>query len=417
MDIHVQTNTKVVKAVQEHQRDQHSDWKIDVTVETDSLLTPLNGFREDTSLLREKPTRVASKPPQQKTIRAKHLVFATGNSSHPKIPRIRGRTTFQGTQLHSSMYQGGRVFAGKQVVVIGSNNSAFDIVQDLWEQGAKTVTMIQRSPSLVVSTTSVLEHGLGPLYSEDAKFYHEDADLIATTVPYKILLESRWKQVTERMKETDAELIDGLKEAGYKFDFGYKGTGLFAKSASEGGGFYINVGCADLLIQGKVQIRYATVERFEKESVVIRLQDTNTDGCSEEDHDTPNRSQQLEEYLPADVVVYATGFDTMDAWVDRICGPDVARRVGKTWGLGLSHNPVKDPGPWEGELRNMWKPTNVDGLWFHGGNLAQARHYSRFLSLQLAARYLDLIETTGSDKDKAPVYGIPKPVQRNASDS
>ena len=35
----------------------------------------------------------------------------------------------------------------------------------------------------------------------------------------------------------------------------------------------------------------------------------------------------------------------------------------------------------------MWKPTNVDGLWFHGGNLAQCRHYSKFLALQLAARY------------------------------
>lgn len=35
----------------------------------------------------------------------------------------------------------------------------------------------------------------------------------------------------------------------------------------------------------------------------------------------------------------------------------------------------------------MWKPTNVEGLWFHGGNLAQCRHYSKFLALQLAARY------------------------------
>ena len=35
----------------------------------------------------------------------------------------------------------------------------------------------------------------------------------------------------------------------------------------------------------------------------------------------------------------------------------------------------------------MWKPTSVNGLWFHGGNLAQTRHYSRFLALQLGARY------------------------------
>ena len=36
----------------------------------------------------------------------------------------------------------------------------------------------------------------------------------------------------------------------------------------------------------------------------------------------------------------------------------------------------------------MWKPTALDGLWFMGGNLAQCRHYSRFLALQLQARHL-----------------------------
>jgi putative flavoprotein involved in K+ transport len=42
--------------------------------------------------------------------------------------------------------------------------------------------------------------------------------------------------------------------------------------------------------------------------------------------------------------------------------------------------------PWEGELRNMWKPTAQPGLWFHGGNLMQSRHYSLYLALQLKAR-------------------------------
>ena len=35
----------------------------------------------------------------------------------------------------------------------------------------------------------------------------------------------------------------------------------------------------------------------------------------------------------------------------------------------------------------QWKPTAVEGLWFHGGNLHQSRHYSQFLALQLKARY------------------------------
>ena len=46
---------------------------------------------------------------------------------------------------------------------------------------------------------------------------------------------------------------------------------------------------------------------------------------------------------------------------------EVADKVGKCWGLGS--DTTKDPGPWEGEQRNMWKPTQQDALWFTGGNL------------------------------------------------
>ena len=62
----------------------------------------------------------------------------------------------------------------------------------------------------------------------------------------------------------------------------------------------------------------------------------------------------------------------------------MADKVGKVWGLGS--DTTKDPGPWEGEQRNMWKPTQQEALWFHGGNLHQSRHYSLYLALQLKAR-------------------------------
>ena len=91
--------------------------------------------------------------------------------------------------------------------------------------------------------------------------------------------------------------------------------------------------------------------------------------------------------------------------------------------MGLDYKPDRDPGPWTGEPRNMWKPTNVDGLWFHGGNLAQCRHYSKFLALQLAARYgnkaggNDVEESTAGQMQPSSsaiigedrVYGIPPP--------
>ena len=99
--------------------------------------------------------------------------------------------------------------------------------------------------------------------------------------------------------------------------------------------------------------------------------------------------------LPADLVVYATGYGSMNGWAADLISQEVADKVGKVWGLGS--DTTKDPGPWEGEQRNMWKPTQQEALWFHGGNLHQSRHYSLYLALQLKAR-AEGIET--------PVYGL-----------
>ena len=99
--------------------------------------------------------------------------------------------------------------------------------------------------------------------------------------------------------------------------------------------------------------------------------------------------------LAADLVVYATGYGSMNGWAADLINQETADRVGKCWGLGS--DTTKDPGPWEGEERNMWKPTHQEGLWFHGGNLHQSRHYSQFLALQLKARQVGI---------PTPVWGM-----------
>ncbi len=48
---------------------------------------------------------------------------------------------------------------------------------------------------------------------------------------------------------------------------------------------------------------------------------------------------------------------------------------------------TKNPGPWQGEERDMWRPTEQEQTGFHGANLHQPRHNSRYLSLQLKAGY------------------------------
>jgi putative flavoprotein involved in K+ transport len=304
-----------------------------------------------------------------RSVEAQHLVFATGMSGYRRVPKFAGADVFAGAQLHTSQYSGGAKFHGQRVVVVGSNTSAHDVSQDLYEQGALSVTMLQRSPGLVVSTDSILRFGLGALYSEDAiegGMHHEQADLEATTWPYR-LQERRWRDGSAKMQANDAELHSRLQAAGYQIDFGEHDTGVFGRSFRQGGGFYIDVGCCELICDGRVGLRSGVeVDRLTPRTVVL----------------------SSGEEIPADAIVYATGFGSMHRFVADIVSEEAADAVGPVWGLGSGT--VKDPGPWQGELRNMWKPTAVNGLWFHGGNLAQARHYSRFVALQLGAQYFDV---------------------------
>jgi putative flavoprotein involved in K+ transport len=88
----------------------------------------------------------------------------------------------------------------------------------------------------------------------------------------------------------------------------------------------------------------------------------------------------------------------MHRTVAGIVSEDAAERVGPCWGLGSGVR--GDPGPWLGELRNMWKPTAVSNLWFHGGNLALSRFYSRHVALQLKARMVGLPVTVWNGPDQ-----------------
>ena len=297
-------------------------------------------------------------------LRPAHLVFATGMSGKPNIPAIRGMDIFRGDVHHSSRHPGPDAYRGRRAVVIGSNNSAFDICGALWEHDVD-VTMVQRSSTHIARSASLMEHGLGDLYSERALaagITTEKADLIFASLPYRILHEFQIP-VYQKMAEVDHDFYDRLERAGFWHDWGADGSGLFMKYLRRGSGYYIDVGAADLVANGDVKLVNGQIDHLTEDSAVLE------DGTE----------------LPADLVVLATGYRSMNGWVADLIDQETADRLGKVWGLG-SDTP-KDPGPWEGEQRNVWKPTQVPNLWMHGGNLHQSRHYSLYLALQLKARY------------------------------
>ena len=261
-------------------------------------------------------------------------------------------------------------FVGRHASVIGSGTSGHDVAVDLWEHGAD-VTMIQRSPSIIIRSETLMELGFGPLYSEAALengITTDKADLLFASIPYRLLPDVQ-RPLYEEIARVDADFYRRLAASGFLFDFGADGSGLMAKALRTASGYYIDVGASGLIIDGEIKLKAgAEITRIGPDRLHF------ADGSE----------------LPADVIVHATGYGFMDEIVAKLISPEVARKIGRFWGYG-SGTPG-DPGPWEGELRNMWKPTKQESLWFHGGNLHLSRHYSLYVALQIKAR-MEKIET------------------------
>ena len=297
----------------------------------------------------------------ERVVSPRHVVLATGVSGIPNIPNIPGLADYRGTVLHTSKFTGGGAFEGKRVVVIGTGNSAHDVAQDLYAHRAD-VTMLQRGATTVVNLepASLLP---AEVYGEGRKL--DDIDLLGVSTPFPFSLKSQ-QLMTDRMRELDTELIDRLTEVGFRTDYADDGGGILSKYATRGGGYYINVGCSDLIIEGKIVVRqWDEIDQFT--ATGIRFADGST--------------------IAPDAIILATGYKSIQAMVEEHFGQEVANQVGPVWGLDAS-----------GELANVWKRTSHPGLWFAAGSLIQCRVLSRYLALQLKATLEGLTEGARADQ-------------------
>ena len=359
-------------------KDKIADW-----LESYTQVMELNYWSQHRGQERARTTRrpasgrsTVEREGQPIVLRPKQLVLATGMSGKPNIPEFPGMDVFRGDQHHSSAHPGPDAYEGKKCVVVGSNNSAFDICGALWEEGAD-VTMVQRSSTHIVRSDTLMDIGLGALYSEEAVAGRGDhgegrPDLRLAAVPDHARVPD--PAVRRRCGSATRTSTTGWRRPASSYDWGQDGSGLFMKYLRRGSGYYIDVGAADLVANGDVKLVKGQVDHLTEDAVVLE------DGTE----------------LPADLVVYATGYGSMNGWVADLISPEVGRQGRQGLGPRLGHAP-RTPGPWEGEQRNMWKPTRQPALWFHGGNLHQSRHYSLYLALQLKARYEGI---------PTPVYGL-----------
>lgn len=90
---------------------------------------------------------------QSKSYVAKWLILSPGLFDHHKpLPAvIPGIDTFQGQVLHPQFWPADYDYTDKKIVIVGSGATAVTILPALAKTGAKHVTMLQRSPSYIVS--------------------------------------------------------------------------------------------------------------------------------------------------------------------------------------------------------------------------------------------------------------------------
>jgi len=281
---------------------------------------------------------------EKRELHPRHVVMATGVSGIPNIPEIPALKGFAGKVIHSSEYVDGEDWKGKRAIVVGTGNSGHDIAQDLYSAGAQ-VTLVQRSPSLIINCDPSAQL-VYSLYSEGPPL--EDCDLITASIPFSLARKSHIL-ATQHAKELDKDLLEKLERKGFRLSDGEDGTGWQFLYLTRGGGYYFNVGCSDLIAEGK--IGFAPIS------------------------DLPRLLSDV------DLVVLATGWKGQEELVKKLFGEKVATRVGPIWGFGADQ-----------ELRNMFTRTAQPGLWFIAGSFAQSRIYSKYLALQIQASELGLLD-------------------------
>jgi cation diffusion facilitator CzcD-associated flavoprotein CzcO len=243
----------------------------------------------------------------------RHIVFCTGHAGEPLVPNFPGQGSFKGEVYHGSQHQDASFsgdLQGKKVVVVGTGNSGHDIAQNFYENGAD-VTMLQRRGTYVITAKTGLFMLHKGMYDEDSP-PTEDVDIVAQSLPIPVQFALN-TSLTKRITEAEKETLDGLTKAGFALDFGRDGSGIFRKYMTRGGGYYIDVGCSQLIIDGKIKVVQSPggIAGFTEHAIQL------ADGS----------------VLPADIVVLATGYDNMRTSVRKILGDKVADRCHDVWDL------------------------------------------------------------------------------------
>jgi putative flavoprotein involved in K+ transport len=319
LDLNVWTSTTFVKA---HRNEQTQRWTVRVR-------------RADGSL---------------RELHPRHFVVAGGLYGSPKIPNIKGLSSFEGVWAHSDDFQDGANYAGKRALVVGAGVSGHELAHDLHEHSAD-VTMLQRSSTYVISYPTY-HRFFSTLFTEDMPYDADYADQITYALPPE-RSDLLSKEFTHKAAEADRELLVALERRGFKLNFGPDGGGILAAINAGMDSFLIDIGGAQLIADGKVRVKQGVeVSEINGKTVIFN------DGSTLED---------------VDLILFATGYHQFWGHIKPALGA-VGESFDKVYGRAE-----------DGEYANTWRRSAQPGLWFGTGFIRMARFYTRFMALLIKA--------------------------------
>ncbi|KAF2829605.1 FAD/NAD(P)-binding domain-containing protein [Ophiobolus disseminans] len=289
---------------------------------------------------------------ESRTLHPKQLIMATSLCGVPLSPVIAGMEKFKGTLRHSSAHDSAREWVGKKVCVVGTSSSGLDTAYDFARHGVD-VTLLQRSPTFVMSLTHSVPRGIGS-YAPDAKGNradHEELDRLFFAMPTGPG-EELGRRNAEELEVLDKDLLNGLNAKGFRTWRGQRGTGNHTLSLTRNGGFYFEAGACEQIINGKIKMEQGFIEKFTEDKVILS-------GGRETEYD---------------LVIFATGFSNTIDSIRITLGDKIANDIGPIWGIDE-----------EGEYRTAYKESGVPNLWIMCGFLVATRYHSKLLALRLKA--------------------------------
>ncbi|KXH33811.1 hypothetical protein CSIM01_12064 [Colletotrichum simmondsii] len=316
----------------------------------------------------------------RRTLSCKCMVLATGGAGFAgpaPLPDLPGREFFEGPNMHSESYRNASDLVAaeaKSVAIIGSGNTAFDVLVDCHDAGLKT-TMVQRSETYVVPMT-YFAHPMG--FGVYDILPPDDADVIMNGGP--LAIGGALLGLVHRMQaQEEPDRYVEARRAGFRVQDSLTGD-LLVNLIDRCGGHFVDMGSGmELITTKRVGVRSGVVPKSYTDNGLVL-----SDGSN----------------LQADAIVWCIGFGNVDGRKNLpdtlgIGAEDIARRLEPTWGVDA-----------QGEIRGLWKRhPGVDNLWIFAGGTAQHRWFSKVIALQIKGVLEGILPEAYRRTPEAPVAG------------